>query len=127
MNAGRHKLGKVLPHTKLVEETVRCLHRSGLCATTELVLTLLTQAVLTRDQHPGDDLLGSIADALANATPPIELPEDRPPADIEGEVVFFRFKSHRDQRLNLRSLDNICRRHIKRLGNTAASAEARIP
>lgn len=127
VKAGRHKLGNVLPHTKLVEETVRCLFQSHRPASTELVLSLLTRAVLTRSQHPGDELLGTIADALANGTPPIELPEDRPPAEIEGGFVFFRFKNHPDRRLNLRSLDNIVRKHIKRLGNTATSAEARIP
>jgi hypothetical protein len=108
--AGRQKMGKVLPHTKLVEETVQCLHQSGRCANTKLVLSLLTKAVLTRDQYPADELLETIADALANGTPPIELPEDRPPADIDQGIVFFRFKNHRDRRLKLSSFYNIVSR-----------------
>ena len=127
VNAGRHKLGKVLPHTKLVEETVRCLCQSGRPASTKLVLSLLTQAVLTRDQYPGDELLETIADTLANGTPAIELPGDRPPAEIDGVIVVFRFKNHPDRRLTLRNLDYIVSKYVKRLGNTATSAEARIP
>lgn len=123
IDAGHQKRGALLPHTRLVHETVRVLIGAGRTTDVQGVLSFLTVAVLTGEQ-PDDELLGNVADAMANGKRPIELPDDRPPVEIEidGDSVCFRFPSYPDRYLKLSTFRNLVSN-----ANSAVSQEARIP
>lgn len=109
---GRKKVGKILPHTALVQAAVKHMRVAERPMDADTVL-----AVLTGEDADADQLLDEIRWELARVDKRhggrqrqsgIELPDDsEPPATVECGTVFFRFKNRPDRKISLGRFRNM--------------------